>query len=478
MLAMRLRNATVVLLAVAGACRSYNHYVSPPAGSSGSSGASVSGASGASGASSGSAGSSGGEDDGGAGGDSMGGRGTGGKAGAGSGGSGDAGAANGGSDKGGHGGKGGGGGNGNYGGGNSASGGSSASTAGVAGSPNTAGEGGDGGGIVEPEPVDLPEFCALDETIVSECPLNQILPPVAVPQVQHLTSAPIETYGGFHVLATQPGSSTLVISWGDPDSWTGWHCFDVVAHVSRVAAARLRNDFSEAFAVTECGTLHDRRMVQSNGEVAWSTWSQMKLPTATSVATDVATSVSGDGTNHLYVADRGRVFVRRRISEAAFAAFGPWSEVGAQGARTIAAGLSPDGRQELLFLDAEGAPHFCRQRSAELDAGFDACEDFAADDVPRLIDLDVPTGLGTNVLVFALDEDGVVWQRERDGSGTFGVWQKFRSDEQPFMFTEIASAGVHTYPGLPLLFVGVANGGVYATRRVNDVWEPWARLVP
>jgi len=472
---MRLLNGAVLALAVFGACRTYDDYV-PPRTNSGTGGNAGDG----------------GEDPGGGGGQASGGRASDGKSGGGAGGTagngsdaGGAGAdgessAGGSGNKGGRGGAGGSGNAGSSGGSGSAGGssGSAGSTSG-AGSNDVAGAGGEGGGDpgdTELPPIVLPDHCSLDETLIPDCDFFENFPEISFPEVGHITVAPYETYGGFTVFGSQPDSSTVGVFWGDLNTWTRWLCFSVVPHPTRVAATRQTDDRPEVFAVTECGRLYARHTLEREGRADWSAWTEMRLPSGDSVATDVAATMSGWDVTYLYVADRGHVFVRHRVSADPFAAFGPWVDTGARRATTLTAGLRPDGRQQLFYLDDAGRPKSCRQTAAELDAPFEACRDFGAAQLPRLVELDAPLGPSSSLLVFGLDEDGIIWVRELGDTGEeFGTWRTFR--EQPFPFTRIATAGTRQYAGLPFLVLGVANGNVYGTLRLNDAWDDW-RLFP
>ena len=344
----------------------------------------------------------------------------------------------------------------------------------VAGSGGDAARGGEAGGVVDPGPP-LPDYCDIDQPHPSDCisnPAGQFWP-ITLGPVQGIGIATDELGHGFHFFASRTDSLSIGVNWGDLNyRAVGWCCFEQVLYPDRVAATVLTNDFPEVFVTTKCGKLYGRRKSVSG----WDPWRDLSLPADDdSVVRDVAMSLSPSGITYIYVVDRGRVFARRRENEEPAAVFRDWWEVGPRGARLVAAGLRPDGRQQVFTIDAAGASWSCTQNFPELDSPFAGCMRFGSPELPPLIDIEVPYHVDGKLPVFGLDVRGVLWQRTLDVDGEFGPWQPFSEDPQPVAFTALASGGDRRYPNGGLLrLVAVGNDGiVYGRMRRYGAWEPW-----
>jgi hypothetical protein len=255
--------------------------------------------------------------------------------------------------------------------------------------------------------------------------------------------------------------------------WTPWYCFDVVPYPERMAATPLMNSVPEVYVVTRCGYLYVRRQIVEGTFNAWSHWTTFSLPSARSFVTDVALAVSDERVNHVYVADRGSVFMRHRDGLGPYDPFSDWYELGFSDARVVAAGRRNDGRQTVFVLDAGGRPFERVQRSADLGAPFDPPVDFGAVDVPAFIDIEAAHE--TQPLdVIAVDVQGVLWHRREDGSGAYSPWSSWPGPAPPERLVTIAASATRSVDAFPLLVFGVGeSGAIYRSIRVYDEWGPW-----
>jgi hypothetical protein len=353
-----------------------------------------------------------------------------------------------------------------------------APSAGVAGSAQ--GTGGQGGAAGADDgaggEVTKSGICTDDAVIVPECASNPVgvFPRMALPAAAGVgVSTDDSTSGGFTVFASKAGTQMIAVAWShvqDLGSWTNWLCFDAIPYPERMAATSLVNAAPEVFVTTGCGELYVRRLIPG---VAWSGWTRFGLPSARSFVTDVALAVSAEGVNHVYVADRGSVFLRHRVGFDTYAPFGPWQELGSSDVHVVAAGRRQDGRQMVFMLDANGLPLAQVQRSAEIGAPFDPGFDFDSDDVPKLVDIEATHG--TKPLdVLAVDAGGALWLRREEGSDGFTPWSAWPGPTPPEGLEAIAAGGLPSGAGSPLLVSAIGrSGATYRILRVNDIWETW-----
>jgi hypothetical protein len=275
------------------------------------------------------------------------------------------------------------------------------------------------------------------------------------------------------MLVSESGGHTLRITWGDDSTDVDWRCFDTVPYSNRVAGTNLTNDFTEWYATNDCGGLFARRITLFQGVATWSQWAPFNLPTARSFVLDVATSLSPDGINYVFIIDRGRIFQRHRVGPQ-YAAFSAWKEVSGPESKLVGAGLRLDGRQQLFLLDDAGEPSTCIQISSALGADFDECVDFGSADVPELVHITAPYRVPEGSPVFALDVDGAVWVRFPDEYGGFDAWEPFEV-APPEPLVSISGGGVPNWTGAPFRVAGVTRSGfVYMIVRRSGVWGTWS----
>lgn len=341
---------------------------------------------------------------------------------------------------------------------------------GGAGSGGTAGSGGSG----------TEGICRDDQTIVVECFTNGGFSLLSVPKAEGIGINSIPFWGGgFQLFGTKADSNMVAVSWtGDSVGswWQPWLCFDAVPIPKRVAATSLRNGWPEVFVSTGCGTLF-RRLSYNDG--IWSSWMPFGLPSPQSFVTDVALSLASDGANHVYVADRGNVFVRRRLDADPYGPFSGWQSLGSPGAEVVAAGLRSDGRQQVFAVDQAGRASTSSQSSAELGSSFAEWVELSSSIVSEVVDIDVP--YGTEFLeVYGVDPSGNLWSRREDGSDGLTEWTPWQGPATPFPLVGVASAALPPIePAGPRLVLAVlTRGGIaYLIQRDFDQWAPnWTRI--
>jgi hypothetical protein len=318
--------------------------------------------------------------------------------------------------------------------------------------------------------------CGEGETIFPECVSDPAgsFPILPIPIATGVGIATQEDNGGgFHVFASKRGTHMIGVSWGDQAfaSCTPWLCFDAVPYPRRVAATALRNRVPEVFVTTDCGELYVRRLMADGTLYAWSNWVSFGLPSSQSFVTDVATS--SEPVNHVYIADRGSVYTRHRLSADPYADFGPWQNVGFSDAQVVSAGLTDDGLQQVFVLDRAGRASSALQAPSELGVSFQSPFDFDSDAVPALVDIEAVNGT-TPLDVLAVDVQGALWVRREQGAGIFTPWTPWPGALPPEGLVALAAAEVPRVPGATLVLVAVGRSGTtYRVRRVYGVWESW-----
>lgn len=325
-------------------------------------------------------------------------------------------------------------------------------------------------------PWPVPDFCTADEPIVPICYIGLGTTPAApLANPRHVAMNTINKWGGFHLIVSERGGHTIRITWGDDINQIDWRCFDTVPYANHLAGTTMTNDFSEWFATTDCGAVFARRLVPYQGSTVWSPWAPFSLPAPGSFVLDIAASLAADGTNYVFVVDRGRVFQRHRVGTEA-ASFSPWAEVEAPQSTQLAAGLRLDGRQQLFLLDERGEPFTCIQKSSKLGAAFAGCVDFDGAAVPELIHVTAPYRVESGSPLLALDVEGAMWSRFQNDAGGFEPWQPFPVPP-PEPLVSIAGGGILNWTGAPLRVAGITRGGnVYVITRRDGAWGTWSLL--
>jgi hypothetical protein len=200
-----------------------------------------------------------------------------------------------------------------------------------------------------------------------------------------------------------PSTSVAMTRWSDsltPTSWTAWVCLDIVPKVTRLTAMNLPNGRPEIFAVTASGGLFVRReFAQTFGP-----WLPFSVPSHESSVSDV--DAVGGALPRVYVADRGRVYVRTKLDEDSYSDYGPWRGLGINGAGLVAATLRADGTHQVITVAAGGLVATAQQVPDTDDFG-----EWTA--LPPLtepiVDLVVTEVSGMDLALHALGESGTLW---------------------------------------------------------------------
>jgi hypothetical protein len=323
-------------------------------------------------------------------------------------------------------------------------------------------------------------ICKDDQNIEVECISNGLFTPLPVPKVEAIGLNSIPFWGGgFQLYGAKADKNTVVVSWtGDAVAswWQPWLCFDAVPIPKRVAATSLRNGWPEVFVSTGCGTLFRRT---GYTDASWSSWTTFGLPSPQSFVTDVALSLASDGTNHVYVADRGSVFVRQRVGSDPDGPFSAWQSLGSPGAEIVAAGLRSDGRQQVFMLDQAGRASTSSQSSHVLGSSFEEWSGLGSGVVGELVDIDVPYGVELLEL-YGIDTSGNLWSRREEGPDGLTDWTPWQGPTTPFPLVGVVSAALPPIEQAgPRLMLGAItrDGIVHIIQRVSDQWAPyWTRI--
>lgn len=268
------------------------------------------------------------------------------------------------------------------------------------------------------------------------------------------------TYDALRIVlySFDPSDSTAVLRWSDavdPTQWYNWACFDILPSASRLAAMNLPNGQPEVFALTDAGAVFVRRQATD-----WTPWLPFSPPNQLSRVSDVA--AVGGTLPRVYVADRGRVFVREKVDVSAYSNYGAWQALSSNDARFVSALSVGDGNEqvhEVFALDGEGNLQHSSQRNAEK-----SFEPWAA--LPRLeaqaIDLDAAGSEQPEV--FVLDAEGNVWKFATTAAEP--QWVK----EVPASNPRIVSITTRT-SGNEIQVFGIDSGGAVHTI-VGTTWTP------
>lgn len=215
----------------------------------------------------------------------------------------------------------------------------------------------------------------------------------------------------------EPSSTALYrVSSGTPPQWSPWACFELLPRVTRLTAMNLANAQPEVFALSATGVLFVRR----DSTQGWSPWLPMGLPSRSSALSDVA--AVGGKLARVYVADRGRVFVRAKVSETAYANYGAWQGLQENGALHLAALRRRDRRAQIVTVDGTGIVQtaFLAADASEFGEWLTLAPlrheavELEAIDVGRLV-------------IYALDVDGTVWVN--DGDSADAAWVALSSSD-------------------------------------------------
>jgi hypothetical protein len=185
-----------------------------------------------------------------------------------------------------------------------------------------------------------------------------------------------------------------------PTAWYGWYCLDVVPQATRVAAMNLPNGRPEILVATSRGELFVRREFPQT----WGPWLPFSLPAADSFVDDVA--AVGGVLPRLYVADRGRIFVRSKIDDKPYSEYGPWRALPANGSKVVAALLREDGSQQVIAVADSGAVQLATQPPGS--SGFGDWRPLPALG-EAIVDLVATESTGAELTLQALGASGTLW---------------------------------------------------------------------
>jgi hypothetical protein len=259
-----------------------------------------------------------------------------------------------------------------------------------------------------------------------------------------------------------PTSNAAGVRWEYGGSWEDWLCFDMVVEPVRVAAFNLSNNEAEVYAVTRAGKLFERRTYPH--PIFWTSWAPLGLPYAASHLTDVS-AVPGRFP-YLYVADRGTVYARHRLTEDPYATMSGWQGLARNGAVAVAAEGTLDGVQQIVVVTENGALQTAVQREPLLGARFGA---WATLESPagRLVDAEIGRTANGELLLFVVDDEGGVWERGLSPWGS--EWLSIGPDLAPASITTIA---VRSVPAFGPHVFGLDDGGVtYAWSGAPGIWS-------
>jgi hypothetical protein len=321
-----------------------------------------------------------------------------------------------------------------------------------------AGEGSSGaamGGAASEEPITL-STCIYQYTPIS------INAGPAADVTASLTNGAIP----YTLFTSRPSTEIVAVTWkasaAVEDDWVPLHCFDRVPSPRRVAASNLVNNMIEVYATTGEGELYTRQTTIHGYEP----WARLSVPSKTHVL-DVAVVDPVGERPALYVATgEDGVYVRTRTSDEPYAAYGAWRSVTPTSASVIAVGVLPDGRHNLVVMDAENVAHeFIETRAgAEFEFAQPDAWDFRATDATFALDA------AGSFKTFAIVEDGALLVREFM-NGTWQAWTELkRADAAPHLVT-LASG---SYPAQPLFLFGVDRDGLAQVSR--DAARSWQTL--
>jgi hypothetical protein len=161
----------------------------------------------------------------------------------------------------------------------------------------------------------------------------------------------------------------------------------------------LANLQPEAFAVSKLGYLFARRDTTQG----WTPWLPFGLPQSRSELSDVA--AVGGKVAHVYAVDRGRVFVRARVTPSAYSDYGDWQSLPENGATRVAALLRADQSQQVVTAGASGSVQTAvKAASADRFESWRPLARLPADaEIVELEALD-----DGELLVYSLDRSGVI----------------------------------------------------------------------
>ena len=324
--------------------------------------------------------------------------------------------------------------------------------AGSSGDKGGAGSSGNGGAFGTNGPEELPvPYC----TLYADSPAPMLGPAGAVAAATAWSGVGIEAY------VTQPELQWIATAWEsafNSDDWLPWICFDAVPTPRTISAIQLASGFPEVFVTTASGALFVRRQIPTG----WLPWKQLNLPKVDSTARDVSGVKPRSSRAQLAIADRDGIYLRAKISDDPYSGYGPWRMIGTKLAERVSIGVLASGSLQVFALTLNGSLSYTVQNSPMFDADFGEWHDIANHDAARLIDIDCGYSDANELILYAVDEHGLLLQRNLSAGG----WWVVVSDvNTPKLLTVSASVGSST-------LLGVSISGVVYRYAPGANWIP------
>ncbi|MEO7035579.1 MAG: hypothetical protein ABI548_16765 [Polyangiaceae bacterium] len=258
------------------------------------------------------------------------------------------------------------------------------------------------------------------------------------------------------------------------DGWGTWVCSGYVPGAKRLVASNLNNGMQQVFATTLDGKL----FWQQEFIGGWSSYDPFNLPDVTSFVTDLAVSTAVGAHDYVYVIDRGKIFVRYRMTDLAYAPYGTWHDLGAgPGGSVLTAGVLPGGKQAVFALDPSGIPYELEQHEATLGASFGAWRPAGSTPVSGLVDVEYGRANDGTSLLVALPATGNVLTSAADSEGTFGPWQAWSGPEFAGSGAAIAMTRQPAPNNHALLIVTTLDGRIQGSEATADQWGSWVSFL-
>ena len=320
-------------------------------------------------------------------------------------------------------------------------------------------------------------FCDPNYVPVIECTADPLgsFPwiPVHAARGLALLGATNEAGSIFELWVAKAGTDTVAVTW-TKSGWPDFGCFDTVPEPQRGAAAILRNAATQVFMTGHCGELWQRTILLPPYTMPpqWEPWQRFDLSTAAGFAEDVASSLTQDGTNVLYVVANGAAYATHRVGLDPYADWADWQEIHGHAGSLVTAGTRSAGEQQIFTIDADGHPWTNIQSEEDLDSEFEGWQDFGSESqiLPRFIDIEVVYGR-IPLEVYALAEGNELWWRKQDDTGVFTPWVKWALGMPDIPLKAISASQLNGSVLNGMTIAGVGEIGIYARTRWDDTWD-------
>jgi hypothetical protein len=246
----------------------------------------------------------------------------------------------------------------------------------------------------------------------------------------------------------------------------------MVPEAARIAALNRSNDAAEVFAISlgKGSDAGDALFMRGSTEL-WTPWLPVSLPLPDAELSDVA-AVGGQGRrSRVYIVDRGRVFVRERVSKQATSDYGPWRGLTSNHARYLSAARRSDGSHVVVTATESG--ELWSAAAVGDGASFSPWQRLAArighdggsTAPPAIVDLDIADG-DPEVTIFALDGAGILWSTSPSDSS--GSWRQLNAVDPRFT---VVSAAIPADTGASLVYGLDADGALHLFDWEHRFWD-------